>query len=101
MEDDERLDGNCFVPVCGFKLVFQPARSPSGRAAKHPCPDCHFCQQCGDDRCHACRKGGTESKKLNPGPKPNARQPMRPRTGTGSRANEEPLSVEFPKHAGS
>jgi Zn-dependent alcohol dehydrogenase len=22
---------------------------------KHPCPDCQFCQWCGDDRCHLCR----------------------------------------------
>ncbi|MFZ3209757.1 MAG: hypothetical protein WA140_13155 [Geobacteraceae bacterium] len=22
---------------------------------KHPCPDCHFCQWCSDDRCRLCR----------------------------------------------
>ncbi|HEY6006916.1 MAG TPA: hypothetical protein VIU40_01230 [Geobacteraceae bacterium] len=22
---------------------------------KHPCPDCRFCQGCGDDRCSLCR----------------------------------------------
>ena len=22
--------------------------------AKHPCPDCTFCQWCGDDRCALC-----------------------------------------------
>ena len=23
---------------------------------KHPCPDCHHCQWCGDDRCRLCLK---------------------------------------------
>jgi len=23
---------------------------------KHPCPDCAFCQWCGDDRCRLCRE---------------------------------------------
>ncbi|HLO24715.1 MAG TPA: hypothetical protein VK187_01280 [Geobacteraceae bacterium] len=23
---------------------------------KHPCPDCSFCQWCGDDRCRLCRE---------------------------------------------
>ena len=23
---------------------------------KHPCPDCGFCQWCGDDRCGLCLK---------------------------------------------
>jgi len=23
---------------------------------KHPCPDCHHCQWCGDDRCRLCRQ---------------------------------------------
>ena len=33
------------------------------QAKKHPCPDCHVCQFCSDDRCrlclrsdHGCRK---------------------------------------------
>ena len=25
------------------------------QAKKHPCPDCTFCQWCGDDRCRLCR----------------------------------------------
>lgn len=27
------------------------------RSKKHPCPDCTFCQWCGDDRCRLCRGG--------------------------------------------
>jgi len=23
---------------------------------KHPCPDCRYCQWCGDDRCRLCRR---------------------------------------------
>ncbi|SNB44714.1 hypothetical protein [Geobacter sp. DSM 9736] len=26
-----------------------------GEGKKHPCPDCTFCQWCGDDRCRLCR----------------------------------------------
>jgi hypothetical protein len=33
---------------------------------KHPCPDCQFCQWCGDDRCHLCRgKTCRHGKKLS------------------------------------
>lgn len=33
---------------------------------KHPCPDCTFCQWCGDDRCALClRQGGCRRKKLS------------------------------------
>jgi len=24
------------------------------QAQKHPCPDCHHCQWCSDDRCRLC-----------------------------------------------
>ncbi len=26
-----------------------------GAKQKHPCPDCRYCQWCGDDRCRLCR----------------------------------------------
>ena len=33
---------------------------------KHPCPDCQFCQWCGDDRCALClRSGSCRQKKLS------------------------------------
>ena len=33
---------------------------------KHTCPDCSFCQWCGDDRCRLCRgEGGRAGKKLS------------------------------------
>jgi hypothetical protein len=33
---------------------------------KHPCPDCSFCQWCGDDRCALClRKDSCCGKKLS------------------------------------
>ena len=46
-----------FVPVSGMKLVFDPASYHRCGGKKNPCPDCHFCQQCGDARCAACRTG--------------------------------------------
>lgn len=33
-------------------------------AKKHPCPDCHFCQWCSDDRCRLCL-GCPAGKKLS------------------------------------
>lgn len=30
---------------------------------KHPCPDCSFCQWCGDDRCALCRDSGKGCKR--------------------------------------
>ncbi|MBE2887486.1 hypothetical protein [Geobacter anodireducens] len=32
---------------------------------KHPCPDCRFCQWCGDDRCSLCLRGCAKGKKLS------------------------------------
>ncbi|RNC71422.1 MAG: hypothetical protein ED859_04530 [Desulfuromonadales bacterium] len=32
---------------------------------KHPCPDCRFCQWCGDDRCSLCLGKGGGRKKLS------------------------------------
>jgi hypothetical protein len=33
---------------------------------KHACPDCTFCQWCGDDRCALClRQGRCKGKKLS------------------------------------
>ncbi len=32
---------------------------------KHPCPDCRFCQWCGDDRCALCLKKGDGCRKLS------------------------------------
>lgn len=37
---------------------------PSG-AAKHTCPDCTFCQWCGDDRCRLCLNRQKPGKKLS------------------------------------
>lgn len=34
-------------------------------AHKHPCPDCSFCQWCGDDRCALCLKPCAAKKKLS------------------------------------
>ena len=36
------------------------------QAKKHPCPDCHACQFCSDDRCRLClRTDGGCRKKLS------------------------------------
>ncbi|HTG82968.1 MAG TPA: hypothetical protein VL949_13570 [Geobacteraceae bacterium] len=32
---------------------------------KHPCPDCRFCQWCGDDRCALCRGRRCGPRKLS------------------------------------
>lgn len=36
-------------------MVYEPGCGKSKSAGKHPCPDCHFCQHCSNDRCSACR----------------------------------------------
>jgi hypothetical protein len=55
MGSSESEKEGCFVQVAGLKLVYEPAKRLTAPAGKHPCPDCHFCQQCSDDRCHSCR----------------------------------------------
>jgi hypothetical protein len=32
-------------------------------AKKYPCPDCHQCQWCGDDRCRLCRQAAPGCRK--------------------------------------
>lgn len=32
---------------------------------KHPCPDCSFCQECGENRCRLCRKTADQGCKLS------------------------------------
>ncbi len=32
---------------------------------KHACPDCTFCQWCGDDRCALCLRQGCGRRKLS------------------------------------
>ncbi|WP_084201436.1 hypothetical protein [Geobacter pickeringii] len=32
---------------------------------KHPCPDCRFCQWCGDDRCSLCLGTRTRGRKMS------------------------------------
>ncbi len=34
-------------------------------AKKHPCPDCTFCQWCGDDRCRRCLDRCPKARKLS------------------------------------
>ena len=31
---------------------------------KHPCPDCHACQWCSEERCRICLKAGSCRKKM-------------------------------------
>ncbi len=37
----------------GIGKIYVPDTNP---VKKHPCPDCHDCQWCGDERCELCRK---------------------------------------------
>jgi hypothetical protein len=32
-----------------------------GGSKKHPCPDCHFCQECSPSRCQVCKGTGRKS----------------------------------------
>ena len=40
-------------------LFYQPCQKSGSK--KHPCPDCHFCQQCSPSRCQLCRSQKQES----------------------------------------
>ncbi len=45
-----------FVRIPGLNgKLYVPEDVPT-RARKHPCPDCHACQRCSDERCHLCRE---------------------------------------------
>ena len=47
-------------PVVGTpKSPVTPIPSPE----KRPCPDCHFCQHCGETRCQICRNTKRKSTK--------------------------------------
>ncbi len=47
-------ESSSFVYRCGLYRVYQPSAVHDG-VKKNPCPDCHFCQQCSEARCQACR----------------------------------------------
>ena len=34
-------------------MIYVPDSKPNKK--KHPCPDCFFCQWCGNERCRTCR----------------------------------------------
>jgi hypothetical protein len=45
--------GMGFVRMKGVEgLVYVPDEDSGPK--KHPCPDCHFCQWCSDNRCELC-----------------------------------------------
>ncbi len=41
------------IPGLKGKIYIPDARP--GQPKKHPCPDCHACQMCSEDRCNVCR----------------------------------------------
>jgi len=43
-----------FIRVPGTPGLFYVPDSDCSRPKKHPCPDCHFCQMCSDERCRLC-----------------------------------------------
>ncbi|SMC23351.1 hypothetical protein SAMN02746041_01707 [Desulfacinum hydrothermale DSM 13146] len=59
MEDESQRTHRVgrFQERAGFPLVYQPVCSAETTFRKHPCPDCHFCQQCSESRCRCCRSG--------------------------------------------
>ncbi len=48
-------DSNCFTPVAGLQMVYEPGCGIAPARKKHPCPDCHYCQSCSEARCQSCR----------------------------------------------
>ena len=44
-----------FVRIAGLPGKVYVPDPDSGGMKKHPCPDCHCCQGCSKQRCHACR----------------------------------------------
>jgi|GEM_PF-385245 len=55
--DCKKLSGECrFRPLAGMLMVYEPGGAVTEELKKHPCADCHFCQQCSDVRCEACRR---------------------------------------------
>lgn len=58
MQDEPKAAESCFVAFAGLSRVYDPGCGKDPSSKKHPCPDCHFCQNCGDARCHACRNEG-------------------------------------------
>jgi hypothetical protein len=57
--------GDRFRRLPGFEgLFYEPCTGETAR--KHPCPDCHYCQQCSAARCSLCRcRGGESGPKLS------------------------------------
>lgn len=53
-----------FSHRCGLSQVYQPTHAHE-TPKKNPCPDCHFCQQCSETRCHACRRKGSPKRRLS------------------------------------
>ncbi|MGQ9484170.1 MAG: hypothetical protein ACUVSA_04085 [Desulfosoma sp.] len=53
-----------FIERCGMARVYAPAR-PRKTPKKNPCPDCHFCQQCSEARCQACRRTACRGRRLS------------------------------------
>ncbi len=44
-----------FIRIAGLPgKVFVPDSQPE-QIRKHPCPDCHCCQMCSEERCRTCR----------------------------------------------
>lgn len=61
MHEESGKHEACFVELGGLSRVYVPGCGSGASRRKHPCPDCHFCQDCSDARCHACRRDRTQS----------------------------------------
>jgi len=45
-----------FVTIPGISGKVYVPEGVLATGKKHPCADCHSCQQCSDDRCRLCRE---------------------------------------------
>ncbi|HNY64720.1 MAG TPA: hypothetical protein PKM41_04730 [Deltaproteobacteria bacterium] len=63
-----------FVRMKGVTgLVYVPDDDAGPK--KHPCPDCHFCQWCSDNRCELCLQGRSCTKSKGPEDRDGAARP--------------------------
>lgn len=92
MDSRNRDDDPQFVPRGGLLRVYQPAGSADA-GKKNPCPDCHFCQQCSEARCQACRRTRLPGRRLSLSEQIALYERLNARTASEPSPEKGPLSV--------